>query len=84
MIYLILFDVKGVLCYPPLNMVNKESFPDSRDYLLRDLPTDLADKLKVAASLHRTTMKGYILEILRKHVDELEKRGVVLKLSKSK
>ena len=84
MIYLIPFDVKGVLCYPPPTMVNKESLPDSRDYLLRDLPTDLADKVKVAASLHRTTMKSYILEILREHIDELEKKGVVLKLSKSK
>ena len=65
-------------------MVNRESFPDSRDYLLRDLPIDLADKLKVAASLHRTTMKGYLLDVLRKHIDELEKRGVVLKLTKGK
>ena len=65
-------------------MVNKESLPDSRDYLLRDLPLDLADKVKVAASLHRTTMKSYILEILRKHIDELEKKGVVLKLPKGK
>ncbi|HEX7765707.1 MAG TPA: hypothetical protein VF443_03270 [Nitrospira sp.] len=84
MIYLIPFDVKGGLCYPPLTMVNKGSIPDSRDYLLRDLPTDLADKLKVAASLHRTTMKGYILEILHKHIEELEKKGMVLKLLKGK
>ncbi|MEO7859797.1 MAG: hypothetical protein ABIU05_05035 [Nitrospirales bacterium] len=68
----------------PLNMVNKEPTPDSRDYLLRDLPVDLADKVKVAASLHRTTMKSYILEILRTHIDGLEKKGVVLKLPKGK
>lgn len=75
---------RGCWCYHPLSMVNKESLPDSRDYLLRDLPLDLADKVKVAASLHRTTMKSYILEILRKHIDELEKKGVVLKLPKGK
>ena len=69
---------------PSVAMGNKESLPDSRDYLLRDLPTDLADKVKVAASLHRTTMKSYILEILRKHIDDLEKKGVVLKLPKGK
>lgn len=65
-------------------MVNKEPTSDSRDYLLRDLPVDLADKVKVAASLHRTTMKSYILEILRTHIDGLEKKGVVLKLPKGK
>jgi hypothetical protein len=85
MISLIPFDVKGVLCYPPRRkMINKGQTPDSRDYLLRDLPIDLADKMKVAASLHRTTMKSYILELLRAHIDELEKKGVVLKLPKGK
>ena len=84
MIYLIPFDVNGVLCYPPFTMVNKKSFPESRDYLLRDLPLDLAAKLKVAASLHGTSMKGYLLEILQTHIDELEKKGVVLKLPKGK
>jgi hypothetical protein len=29
----------------------------TRDFLLRDLPLDVAEKLKVAASLHRTPMK---------------------------
>jgi plasmid stability protein len=52
--------------------------------LLRDLPLDLAAKLKVAASLHGTSMKGYLLEILQTHIDELEKKGVVLKLPKGK
>ena len=32
----------------------------------------LADKLRVASRPHRTTMKDYMLEILRKHVEELE------------
>jgi hypothetical protein len=62
----------------------KHSTPDGRDYLLRGLPTDLADKVKVAASLHRTSMKEYILDILQKHVAELERKGIGLALPKGK
>ena len=32
----------------------------TRDFLLRDLRLDVAERLKVAASLHRTPMKDYI------------------------
>lgn len=65
-------------------MQAKRSKTETRDILLRDLPIQLADKIKVAATLHRTSMKDYILEILRNHVDELESRGVVLTLTGSK
>ena len=56
----------------------------TRDFLLRDLPKDLADKLKVAASLHQTPMKAYIQGILEGHVRELEKKGITLSLPKGK
>jgi len=56
----------------------------TRDYLLRGLPLDVADKLKVAASLHRTSMREYMLEVLEAHLKELECRGVTLTLPKGK
>ena len=56
----------------------------TRDFLLRDLPQEVADKLKVAASLHRMPMKGYILGILETHLKELERKGVSLTLPKGK
>jgi plasmid stability protein len=56
----------------------------TRDFLLRDLPTDLADKLKVAASLHHAPMKAYIQGVLEGHVRELEKKGITLSLPKGK
>lgn len=61
-------------------MPTKQTKAETRDILLRDLPIQLADKVKVAATLHRSSMKDYILEILQKHVEELERRGVVLTL----
>lgn len=56
----------------------------TRDFLLRNLPQDVADKLKVAATLHRTPMKDYIRQILEAHLEQLERRGVTLTLPKGK
>jgi hypothetical protein len=57
---------------------------DTRDYLLRGLSVDLADKLKVAASLHRTSMREYMIEVLAVHLKELERKGISLALPKAK
>ncbi len=56
----------------------------TRDFLLRGLPKEVADKLKVAASLHRQPMKDYIREVLEVHVQGLERKGVTLSLPKAK
>lgn len=56
----------------------------TRDFLLRALPQDLADKLKVAASLHHAPMRAYIQSVLERHVQELEKKGITLSLPKAK
>lgn len=65
-------------------MSAKRAQAETRDVLLRDLPIHLADKIKVAATLHRESMKDYIVEILRTHIEELESRGIVLTLTGSK
>jgi hypothetical protein len=56
----------------------------TRDYLLRGLPLVLADKFKVAASLHRSSMRDYMLEVLESHIKELERKGITLALPKGK
>ena len=43
-----------------------------------------AQKLKVAASLHRKPMKDYIQNILEAHLKELEAKGITLALPKGK
>lgn len=55
-----------------------------RDFLLRDLPQELADKLKVAASLHHTPVKAYSRSVLEGHVEDLERKGITLALPKGK
>ena len=57
---------------------------DTRDFLLRGLPVEMADKLKVASSLHRTSLRKYMLEVLEVHLKELERKGVTLTLPKWK
>lgn len=57
---------------------------ETRDFLLRGLPVDVADKLKVAASLHRKPMREYMLDVLGAHLKELEQRGITLTLPKGK
>lgn len=56
----------------------------TRDFLLRGLPRDLTDKLKVAASLHHLPMTRYIRGILEAHVRDLERKGITLALPKGK
>jgi plasmid stability protein len=57
---------------------------DTRDFLLRGLPVEVADKLKVASSLHRKPMREYMIEVLTSHLKELERKGVTLTLPKEK
>jgi len=78
---MICFDVGFLICYTP-PCILKPSKPN-RDYLLRGSPLDMADKLKVAASLHRTSMREYMLEVLEDHLKELERKRVVLTLRKA-
>jgi len=56
----------------------------TKDFLIRGLPLELADKLKTAASLHRLTMKEYLIQLLEEHVQGLEKKGLSLSLEKKK
>jgi plasmid stability protein len=56
----------------------------TRDFLIRSLPVELADKVKIAAALHSQSMQGYVQEILSEHVQALEKKGVTLSLPKGK
>ena len=78
---MILFAVKPSLCY---TAAMTKPPKDTRDFLLRGLSVEMADKLKVAASLHWKSMREYMLEVLGLHLKELERRGVALTLPKGK
>jgi len=54
----------------------------TRDILIRGLPVELANKVKVAAGLHGQSMQGYVQALFASHVKTLEKQGVTLDLPK--
>ncbi len=56
----------------------------TKDYLLRGIRIELAEKVKVAATLHHMTMKDYLLQLLEAHVKELESKGLTLSLEKKR
>lgn len=74
-LYRISFDVKSFPWYPPAPCLPNHPNQKRAIALLRDLPASLADKIKVASTLHRSSMKDYIQEILLKHIEDLERKG---------
>jgi len=44
---------------------------------VRGTPRDLARKLRAAAALAGKRLPGYVLEVLRDHVTELERKGLL-------
>ena len=84
MIYLISLDVNSRSLIGCAIMPKIASSPKTRDFLIRALPVEVADKLKVAASLHKVPMKEYIRSVLEGHLSELENKGIKLALGKGK
>ena len=46
---------------------------------LRETPRDVAQRLKAAAALKGKSLNKYVVEVLRDHVRELERKGVLPK-----
>ena len=46
---------------------------------LREMPKDLVSKVKAAAALEHCSLRDYIAALLHRHVQELEKKGLLPK-----
>ncbi len=44
---------------------------------LRDMPLKLVANLKAAAAFERTSLKRYVAIVLQRHVEELQKKGLM-------
>jgi hypothetical protein len=53
--------------------------PPRKVLYIRDVPADLSKKLKGAAALQGTSLQEYVVEVLRVHVTELERKGLLPK-----
>ena len=43
--------------------------------MLRNVPRDLMDRMKVAAAIQRTTVKALLFQLAENHLADLEKKG---------
>ena len=46
---------------------------------LRDVPTDLLYRVKLAAAVERRTLKDFLLALAEERIQELEKKGLLPK-----
>jgi hypothetical protein len=46
---------------------------------IREISRDLLDKLKIAAAVERTTVKGLLLGLAEEKISEMEKKGLLPK-----
>jgi predicted HicB family RNase H-like nuclease len=51
----------------------------SKVLYIRGVPTALAQKLKAAAALQGQSLQNYLVQMLRAHVTELERKGALPK-----
>ena len=52
---------------------------DVMDFLLRDIPKETMAKLRAAAAIHGRSLKFYMTDVLKVHLEELEgRRGMTL------
>lgn len=51
----------------------EESEPGS--WMLRDVPRDLMERMRIAAAIQRTTVKALLFQLAENHLAEMEKKG---------
>lgn len=44
-------------------------------WMLRDVPRDLMERMRIAAAVQRTTVKALLFQLAENHLTEMEKKG---------
>jgi hypothetical protein len=52
---------------------------ESGSWMLREVPRDLMDRMKIAAAVQRTTVKSLLLQLAEAHLADLERKGQIPK-----
>lgn len=47
--------------------------------MLRDVPRDLMERMRISAAVQRTTVKALLLQLAENHLAEMEKKGQIPK-----
>ncbi len=48
-------------------------------WIVRNVPRDLMHRAKVAAAVQRRPVKAILIELMEKHLQELERKGILPK-----
>lgn len=66
--------------YRPMGRPKQSDDPhDTTVLYVRGIPLGLSRKVRAAAALAGQGVPGYVIELLQKHVEELERKGVLPK-----
>lgn len=66
--------------YRPMGRPKQSHDPNDTTVLyVRGIPITLSRKVRAAAALAGIGVPGYVIELLEKHVEELERKGVLPK-----
>ena len=57
----------------------KAENPETGSWMLRDVPRDLMERMRIAAAIQRTTVKALLLQLAENHLGEMEKKGHIPK-----
>ena len=60
-------------------MPRKSPSKDVGSLNIRDVPKDLLHRVKLAATVERRTVKGFLLALAEERIQELEKQGLLPK-----
>lgn len=47
--------------------------------MLRDVPRELMDRMRISAAVQRTTVKALLFQLAENHLAEMEKKGLLPK-----
>jgi len=57
--------------------MGKKKTDDSEpgSWMLREVPRDLMERMRIAAAVQRTTVKALLFQLAENHLAEMEKKG---------
>lgn len=53
--------------------------PETGAWMLRDVPRELMDRMRISAAVQRTTVKALLFQLAENHLAEMEKKGLLPK-----
>ncbi len=66
-------------CYFPRMSKAKPLDTGGGSWVVRDIPRDLMHRVKIAAAVEHKSVKQWLMDLSRAHLEEMEKKGLLPK-----